>query len=451
MIQIKRTPLAQVQTRKQIDIAHDRTQRSLDVVRNGKHQLLTGLQQGFVVAISRFELAFVTVAAVHVPPEDSDEEQHHQQRSGSHRAQYDERAAPHLFTSLHPLPEIGRLLLLEVDNQAVNPLIDLLVVALQPQPLPPRLVVKGQPLAGHPLLQILQHYGDGIPQTHLPRRSVDPHPGLHHHLRIVLGRAEQVAEPAEEIALLFRSHAHRIADQDRIGFDSRLRQGVQHGNHPLDIFAQQRRRARRTQVAVQSLDPLLLAGDQPHDRVQTHLLRLVVRTHTERIDALPYQPEFAFVTILVAGITGHQHLTVCFGLIEMVESLIDQSAPPPKLLLAVVRFEERSGLAPDVDHGRQADQGNQHVTHDDFGAYEFRLFHHSGSTYPSPKDSICFGDFRCGKPFSFQSLSARGSAPYLIRAMILSSVSSRTASRPIRRAAAPSFAASLRASASASG
>ena len=83
MIQIKRTPLAQVQTRKQIDIAHDRTQRGLDVVRNGEHQLLTGLQQGFVVAIGRFELAFVTVAAVHVPPEDSDEEQHHQQRSGS--------------------------------------------------------------------------------------------------------------------------------------------------------------------------------------------------------------------------------------------------------------------------------------------------------------------------------------------------------------------------------
>lgn len=103
-------------------------------MRNGEHQLLTGLQQGFVVAIGRFELAFVTVAAVHVPPEDSDEEQHHQQRSGSHRAQNDERAAPHLFTSLHPLPEIGRLLLLEVDNQAVNPLIDLLVVALQPQP-----------------------------------------------------------------------------------------------------------------------------------------------------------------------------------------------------------------------------------------------------------------------------------------------------------------------------
>ena len=39
------------------------------------------------MAIGRFELAFVTVAAVHVPPEDSDEEQHHQQRSGSHRAQ----------------------------------------------------------------------------------------------------------------------------------------------------------------------------------------------------------------------------------------------------------------------------------------------------------------------------------------------------------------------------
>nr|DAF45497.1 MAG TPA: hypothetical protein [Siphoviridae sp. ctBLh2] len=270
VLQVERLPLVGGQARKQVDVAHDRAQRRLDVVCDGQHQLLTGSQQRLVVAVGALEGPAVAVAAVDVAPQHRHEQQHEDDGPGRHPAEHPRRAAADRLVFVDAAHEVVGLLLLEVHDQAVDLRVDQVVAVTQAQPLAPRLVVDVEAFAGDTVLQGPQHDGDRIAQRigpHLGGRSGnridDDLAARDHHCGLLPGRAEQVGQAAEEppfgprhgdrIGLDNAPQARQGVDLHRAGQDQRVGQQQRRGVavHPLadrDSLGMQHRVGQRRQL-----------------------------------------------------------------------------------------------------------------------------------------------------------------------------------------------------------
>ena len=162
VVQIKFLPFVVRQPRKQIDIAHHRPQRSLDVVRNSQHQLFARLQQRLLVAVGLLQFPAVAVTAVDVAPEHPDEQEHQHHGPDGHAAQNARRPPAEHLVALDALHQVSRILGFEIHDQAVYLRVYQFVAVTQPQSLLPHLVVETLPVARNAVLQCPQHQCDSI-------------------------------------------------------------------------------------------------------------------------------------------------------------------------------------------------------------------------------------------------------------------------------------------------
>ena len=249
--QIELLALVAGQAREQVDVAHHRAERRLDVVRDGQHELFAGGEQRLVVAVGPFEGPAVAVAAVDVAPRDGHEEQHERHGPRGHAAQQVRRAAAQRLAGVDAGHEVLGLLLLEVEDQAVDLGIDQVVAVAQAEPLAPGRVVDVQALARNAVLQGAQHQGDRVADrpgigARGGREGVDEDLAARDdHVGGILRRAEQVGQAAEEAPLGVR-HGHRVGVDDagpgqRIAaqgrgarrFAKRVRRGGEHARQRI--------------------------------------------------------------------------------------------------------------------------------------------------------------------------------------------------------------------------
>ena len=374
--QVEFLPLVARQPRKQVDIAHHRSQRGLDVVRDGQHQLLARLQQRLLVAVGALQLAAVTVAAIDVAPKHPDEQEHQHHGPDGHAAQDARRPSAESLVALDTLHQVGRVLGLEVHDQAVYLRIDQFVAVTQPQPLLPRMVVDALPVARDAVLQGLQHQHDGVLHRVDGDDRGDGLAARDHEARIGLRGTEQIAQPLEKAAFGAR-HGRRVlphdaAERDRIGHD-----GLPGTDQTADVLVQQARRGPGADRTAQAHRAALLVGDQPRDAVQTHRLQRIPADgqRPERVDRGPHGTQFPPVTRLVRGVSGDHQLSVAFGLVEVVEGPVDGAALGMQQSVTAVGRRETDRHPVDVAHRENTDRNQQEIARHDLRFDEFRLLH----------------------------------------------------------------------------
>ena len=151
ILQIEPLPLAVVEPHHQFYISDNRTERSLEVVRNCQHQLLASLQQLFGPTAGLLQFATPAVVAHPAPPHHDAEyqRQHDSPRSDSHQ-------------SIHRLLADG---LVAVENPLRDQQLLLFEAAHQPTYLPAQpLVVEPQPPA-FPLEGLLREFAALVKAT----------------------------------------------------------------------------------------------------------------------------------------------------------------------------------------------------------------------------------------------------------------------------------------------
>ena len=395
VVQIQLFALVAGQARKQVDIAHHRTQRRLDVVRDGQHQLLARRQQRFVVAVGPLQRPPVAVAAVDVAPQDADEQQHeHHGRDGDH-AQRQRRTAADGLRLLEAVHQKSRILGFEIHDKAVYLRVHQLVAVPQAHPFVPRPVVDADAVAGHPVLQRPQHHRDRILHLRRRQRIHDPFVAGNDHPGLLLRRAEQVGEATEELALAPRDghrilHDHARSDGVRRPYDDAVpaRRVVRRTDQLADILVQQAGRGGRTDRPPQAHRPPLLVGQKTHDAVQTHRLQRILRSGQppQRVDQAAHGAQFAFVAGLVGLVSGDHQLTVTLGLIKMVERLSRDAAFGVKQGIAAVGSRKTHHRPVDIAYRKDADRDQDRISRENLGFDEFRLFH-------------AFKDKECGATF----------------------------------------------------
>ena len=345
VMQVQLLALVAGQARKQVDIAHHRTQRRLDVVRDGQHQLLARRQQRFVVAVGPLQRPPVAVAAVDVAPQDADEQQHeHHGRDGDH-AQRQRRTAADGLRLLEAVHQKSRILGFEIHDKAVYLRVHQLVAVPQAHPFVPRPVVDADAVAGHPVLQRPQHHRDRI--LHLRRRQ--------------------------------RIHDHARSDGVRRPYDDAVpvRRAVRRTDQLADILVQQAGRGGRTDRPPQAHRPPLLVGQKTHDAVQTHRLQRILRSGQppQRVDQAAHGAQFAFVAGLVGLVSGDHQLAVTLGLIKMVERLSRDAAFGMEQGIAAVGSRKTHHRPVDIAYRKDADRDQDRISRENLGFDEFRLFH----------------------------------------------------------------------------
>ena len=392
-------------------------------MRDGQHQLLAGRQQRLIVAVGPLQRPAVADAAVDVAPQHGHEQQHQHHGSRGDDAQYLRGTLPDRLVRVDAPHEEGRLLLLEIEDQAVDLGVHQVVAVPQAQPLAPRLVVDAQPFAGHAVLQGAQDQRDRVPDRlgrqrlpGPPERIDDDFAPRDHHVRVVPGRAEQVGQPAEEPPFGAR-HGHCVGTHEA-GRRQRVGRGRQYGREGVgqqgaqrvgpgervrgkkaagregkrvgareavarpfderaDVLLQQARRGPGADRPPQAHRPPLLVREQPHDAVQTHRLQRIPASGdaAQRVDAGPHGPQLAPVAPLEGLVSGDHQLAVALGLVEVVEHLIDRAALVAQQRVAAVGRGEAHRLPIDVSHREDAGRDEDDVSRGDLRFDELRLFH----------------------------------------------------------------------------
>ena len=358
-------------------------------MRDGQHQLLAGRQQRLLVAVGLLQLPTVAVAAADVAPEHPHEQQHEHHGPDGHASQHARRPPAEGLRLLDAPHQEGRILGLEIHNQAVYLRIDQVVAVTQPQAFLPRLVVNAQAVARDTVLQGPQHQRNGVLHRFDGHHRGHQFAAGNHDARIRLRRAEQIAQPLQKAPFAPR-HGHRI-----LLYDAAERGCV--GDDPLpgtdqvaDILVQQAGRGTAADRAPQAHRPPLLVGKQPRDAVQTHHLQRipVARQRPQRVDTSPHGAHLALVTHLVRLVAGDHQLTVTLGLIEVVEGAVDGAVPGLQQGVAAVGGGKTDHHPVDIPDREHTDRNQQDIACDHLCLDEFRLFHSSNIRKVSAKPNL---------------------------------------------------------------